>query len=260
MITILANENDLLKRLKGAPADGYKDKNYEDLRIGDRVKLFYNIFDSQFKDRDFIYGIIEYDINKNIPYISIQNEVGFNPIFFNCRNKINKIVFHLDYRKLSEDEKALVQGSIDSREIAIDKRWSYDDLYSKFKQLLKYDKLKFHQEIVNLYLKNKIELRDDEIKQTAIDLDDENLEIEFKFSKNKRLLEVLNISNMITIINKAILSSRSLSCAISGQISGGSTVEMTSHKVLLLTDIYWNYEILDDKKSKLIISDTKKYI
>lgn len=252
-MTLLIEPQEILKRLNGYPIDK-KDIYYNDLHVGDTVKIFYNIFDEKTKYRQYVFGKIKYNVKYEIHYIQLIESIKLNITKY---DENSFIIFKEDIDKITDED--IINGVIDSRKyIQIYNNIEKDNNdYNICKDLLEHNIEMFNEEIMRLYKNNKILLKDYEIKH--LDLNDDDLQVEFRFHNDKHIISLLNFEALFHTIDKNIKSSHTIPCY--GTFYVNSYIDRNS-KVTKNYDynIYWSFEIIDNKKSKLIISDKKDII
>lgn len=252
MIKLKVDRDELLKRLNGYPI-GCKDIFYNDLHVGDRIKIFYNIFDRYHLIRDFAKGYITYDINKKIHYIKLLKPLPENFVL----NIDDIIIFENDLVEIPDYIKDETNVINSQKYVKLADEVKVPNHYEKLSNLLKNGNIeKFDKEIIKLNLDKKIELLESEMTKKIIDFNDDNLQIICKFDSAKMLLKLINFDCLIEEINKAILSSFRIDCC--GKIYLGNVIckkDKTSMASIGNIIIFWDYEVIDDEKAKLIISD-----
>lgn len=142
---------EILKRLIGYPI-GYKDMNGIELKLGDFVKIYYNIFDEKMskESRSFVKGIIEYNHYVKKYYIRI-----FDTIIIGSKDHIK--ILDIENIFLANSKEFLSYDTIDSERFIEKINSNIDNDYCICSSLLiQKNECSFYKKVINLYKKGKI--------------------------------------------------------------------------------------------------------
>lgn len=231
---ILLSNEELLKRLQGSPTD-YKDMYDVTLNVGDKVKIYYNLFDDNLsKDkRDTVEGIVRYSKYTDNYYIYLLSPLN-----------INGHVYTITHFK--DDEKNTASKIIDSKKYVEKTKFVQPNHYHEcIKLLYQNGKKEFLKRIVELYKENQIIIDPKEIETRSINLNDENLKIVFKCKENTNQNMIKKILN---IINRNIVNEGYYTYYI-GQ------VDFCSDSDSIDTRIYWLCDLKNDDIITVTLSD-----